>query len=265
MDTRGHAVGSHGGWIHDFYGVNANESNQAQFEPYLALNANAVDTVIGRPARSYSAPEGNNPTWAMDWLETHGIVGAYFAGHTGLGPTRHWRDGALRNPKLAVFPVTPQGMYATFEEFQAFSVPKEAVMAWYHDLVDFSIQSDTSRLVYAHPPGASVWPDVLQDMLAYASGRGTAFRWYTMPRLADHMAKRMTVNWSQTRLANGDTRFNASNAAGLSEIVWRVPKSRYLKPAFSSIASGTVGEDASDWLVKPAAVTSIEFTAKPAA
>ena len=100
LDARGHAIGSHGGWIHDYYGLNATESNAAQFLPYLVLNKSAVDAAAGRPMRGYSAPQGNNPPWAMDWLEQQGVVAAYFGGHTGLGATRQYRDGALRNPAL---------------------------------------------------------------------------------------------------------------------------------------------------------------------
>ncbi|WP_159502752.1 polysaccharide deacetylase family protein, partial [Microbacterium sp. 18062] len=124
LDARGHAIGSHGGWIHDYYGLNATEDNAATFRPYLLQNKNAVDSALGRPMRDYSAPQGNNPLWAMDWLEEQGVVAAYFGGHTGLGATRQYRDGVLRNPSLWVFPVTPQGTYATFEEWQDYGVPK---------------------------------------------------------------------------------------------------------------------------------------------
>jgi hypothetical protein len=68
MDAKGHSIGSHGGWIHDYYGLNANETNSATFLPYLVLNRQAVDNAVGHATRDYSAPEGNNPLWAMDWL-----------------------------------------------------------------------------------------------------------------------------------------------------------------------------------------------------
>ena len=61
----------------------------------------------------------------MDWLESQGVVAAYFAGHTGMGPTRQYRDGQLRNPDMWVFPVTPYGQHATFEEFQTADLHKK--------------------------------------------------------------------------------------------------------------------------------------------
>jgi hypothetical protein len=79
FDAQGHSVGSHGGWIHDYYGLNVTESNQLgstsgacvnsltkvdNFLQCLQLNRQAVDGVVGKTSRSYSAPEGNNPLWA---------------------------------------------------------------------------------------------------------------------------------------------------------------------------------------------------------
>jgi hypothetical protein len=150
----GHSVGNHGGWIHDFYGINVSETNQTastggaclngpagldNFLQCLILNTQAIAHVVSLPARSYSAPQGNNPPWAMTWLESQGVVAAYFGGHTGLGVTRQYRDGVLANPSLWVSPVTPQGRYATFEEFKNFKVPKADISQWYQDLIDFDI------------------------------------------------------------------------------------------------------------------------------
>ncbi|MES2937537.1 MAG: hypothetical protein V4864_07625 [Pseudomonadota bacterium] len=264
LDAAGQDVGSHGGWIHDYYGGNANEGNQAEFLPYLQLNQQAVDGLLGKPARSYSAPEGNNPKWAMDWLEQQGVEGAYFLGHTGMGPTRHFRDGQLLNPKLYVFPVTPNGIYATFEEWQFFNVPKEEVTAWYHELVDFAVQNDTNRLVYMHPPGASAWVDVVQDLLAYADAKGaSSYRWYSMATLANALQKRLKVSWKQAVLADGSTRFDATHPNNLGTIVWKLPKARYLKPVVA-LGSATVADGGTFWLVKPTAGKTLQFTARRA-
>lgn len=263
MDSLGHAVGSHGGWIHDYYGENATEDNRAGFEPFLAWNRDAVDSVIRRPGRQYSSPQGNNPTWAMDWLEERGVVGAYFGGHTGLGVTQHYRNGMLLNPNLKVLPVTPFGLYATFEEFQDFNVPKSDVIAWYRELVDFSMQLNTSRLIYMHPPGAQDWLDVTQNLMSYTRGKGKKnFRWYTMPMLADHLSQRLAVQWTQQVQANGRIRFDAAHPSSLASLVWRLPKTRYERPTISS-GTATVSDGGSHWLVKPSAGTSLRFVARP--
>jgi len=242
--TTGHSIGSHGGWI-QFFGTKVSETNQLattsgaclnllalldNFEQCLVLNRGNVDAVTGVASREYSAPEGNNPLWAMNWQEKKGVVGAYFGGHTGLGATRQYRDGQLLNPGMWMFPVTPEGLYATFEEFQAYNVPQADVTAWYHEMVDFNVAQNTSRLVYAHPPGAALWSNVLIDLLAYAKGFGSQFTWYTMPRLADFMTLRQNVAWTQNLDAvTGLTLFTVSHPVTLNEMVWRLPKSRYTK------------------------------------
>ena len=282
FDKFGHSVGSHGGWIHDFYGNNAAETNQTastagacvktlgaldNFQQCLVLNRQDVNAFIRRPSRVYSAPQGNNPPWAMSWLESQGVVAAYFGGHTGLGVTRQYRDGVLANPGLWVSPVTPQGFYATYEEFQDFNVPKADVTQWYRDLMDFNIAQNTSRMVYAHPPGADLWYDVLSGMFTYAKTQRDAGKlaWYTMTRLADFMTTRLRVTWTQTvNASTGATLFNASHPVSLNEFVWRLPKARY--PTAPVIVSGvaSVGLTEPDyWLVKAQGGTSLSFMAKP--
>jgi hypothetical protein len=278
LDSQGHSVGSHGGWIHDYFGFNATESNQLSstggacvnpltrtdnYLQCLVLNRQAVDAVTGKVGRSYSAPEGNNPLWAMSWLEQQGVVATYFAGHTGLGATRQYREGQLLNPGLWVFPVTPQGLYATFEEFQAYGVPQTDVLDWYKSLVDFGVAQNTSRLIYAHPPGAALWSTVLTDMLAYAKARSPRFAWYTMPRLADFMTRRLSVSWSQSKdAATGLTVFTASHPVSLKEMVWRLPRTAY--PNAPRIVSGKAVVDGTDpqfWQVKAGAGTQLVFRA----
>ena len=274
----GHAIGSHGGWIHDWYGDRVSETNQAQntggacvnsvlridsYEQCLQLNRQSVDGVLGRATASYSAPEGNNPLWAMDWLEQRGVVATYFGGHTGLGATRQYRDGQLRNPAIWVFPVTPMGLYATFEEFQLYQVPQADVKAWYRALVDFSIDQNTSRMVYAHPPGAVQWSTVLLDFLAYAKAQSPRLAWYTSLRLAQFMTRRLDVAWSQSLDgATGQTVFSASHPVSLAEMTWRLPKARY--PQMPVLRSGLARIDGSDsryWLVRATGGTALVFAA----
>ena len=297
---KGHAIGSHGGWNHDYYGLNVNESNRATFLPYLEQNVasirhavshalrpyldlttttpawvpssflplvqkfrDLIDWTFGPRMRQYSPPVGNNPTWAMDWLEQQGVVAVYFGGHTGLGPTRQYRDGQLRNPGLWIFPVTPAGRYATFEEFQVNKVPKQEVINWYRDSVDFVVNHNTTRMIYMHPNGANVWPDVLQDLLAYAKAKGAGqFRWYTMTRLADFMTTRQAVVWTEQRDAAGVSQFEASHPHSLEEMVWLLPKSRYAGQPVSTQGQVAVSDRGTHWAVKASNTRRAAFTAQ---
>lgn len=293
---KGHAIGSHGGWNHDYYGLNANDSNRDTFLPYVEKNLESIrravshpllpylglnaptpaatspvvqklkvlaDSQLGPLVRQYSPPVGNNPTWAMDFLEQQGVVSVYFAGHTGLGATRQYRDGELRNPGIWVFPVTPAGKYATFEEFQTNKVPKQEVIDWYRDSVDFALSHSTSRMIYMHPNGANVWPDVLQNLLAYAKSKGKEnFRWYTMPRLADFMTTRQAVKWTEQRTAAGVSEFEASHPGSLGEMVWLLPKTRYVDLPVSRDGSVTVSDRGTHWAVRAGDTRSAKFTAR---
>ncbi len=296
---KGHAIGSHGGWNHDYFGLSVNETNRATFLPYLEKNMASIrktvshvvrpylgftsavppavptlllplvkktrqfiDWAFGPPLRQYSPPVGNNPTWAMDWLEQQGVVAVYFGGHTGLGPTRQYREGQLRNPGLWIFPVTPAGRYATFEEFQTNNVPKQEVINWYRESVDFAVNHNTTRMIYMHPNGANVWPDVLQDLLAYAKAKGPEqFRWYTMTRLADFMTTRQAVAWTEKRDAAGVSLFEASHPQTLDEMVWLLPKSRYAGEPVSTQGHVKVTDRGTHWAVSAGNTRSVAFTA----
>ena len=295
---KGHALGSHGGWNHDYYGLNANETNSAKFLPYLELNTHAIEKAVsnsvrgylgfesptptGMPSlllpmhqrlkstvdrtfgpllREYSPPVGNNPLWAMDWLEQNGVVGVYFAGHTGMGPTRQYREGQLRNPGMWMFPVTPFRRYATFEEFQTARTPKSAAQEWYRSSVDFAIDHNTTRMIYMHPNGANVWPDVLLDLLSYAKAKGDQqFKWYTMTRLADFMTARADVAWTEQRDANGLSTFGVVHPTSLAEMALMLPKASFALPA-SADGSAVVTEAGANWVVRAVDARSASFTA----
>ena len=300
---KGHAIGSHGGWNHDYYGLHANESNSSKFLPYLELNTSAIehavsyairgylgfesptpanmpsvllpmhqrlkltmDRTFGPLLREYSPPVGNNPLWAMDWLEQNGVVAAYFAGHTGMGPTRQYREGKLRNGSMWMFPVTPFRRYATFEEFQTSRTPKQATQDWYRSSVDFTIEHNTTRMIYMHPNGANVWPDVLLDLLAYAKAKGDGhFKWYTMTRLADFMTARQDVQWTEQRDTSGWSKFGISHSSSLKEMVWLLPKSRYTDLPVSADGSVTVSDQGPHWAVRAGNTRLASFTAKAVA
>lgn len=264
FDAQGHQVGSHGGWIHDYYGNNVNETNQAEFQNYLVLNRNAIQTVVGHPLKEYSAPVGNNPLWALTWLEQNGFGSYYSLSHTGTAATRTYRQGQLRNPSLWAFPVTPLGVAATFEEFQELQLSEQELNQWYSDLIDFSVGSETNRLIYAHPPGAVDYPNVLNSLLLYAKQKQLAgqFRWYTMAQLATFMTNRAGVTWQSALNTNGKMRVTATHTSSLSTMTWAYPKALYSQPVAVS-GSMTMIDQGQDWLVRVSGGRSAVFEATP--
>lgn len=263
--AQGHEVGNHGGWIHDYFGINVNETNQAQYEPYLVLNRNAVQAAIGKASTEYSAPQGNNPLWAVTWLQQNGVGSFYSLSHTGTAVTRSYRGGGLPNPSMWAVPVTPFGVAATFEEFEELLFTDAEIIQWYKDLMDFASNNETNRMIYAHPPGAVEFPNVMTTMLQYAAQKQTAgkFRWYTMTQLQKFMVQRDNTTWKSAIGTNGNMRVTASNATtNLANLTWAYPKTKYARPVAVSGKMAIV-DQGTDWLVRITAGKTATFEAAP--
>lgn len=258
----GHEVGSHGGWIHDYYGFNANETNAAEFQPYLDLNRKAIEAVTGRPILEYSAPQGNNPLWALNWLVNNGVGSYYSLSHTGTGPVRTYRGGQLIVPSLWTMPLMPFGVAATFEEFSELGMAQSELTQWYTDLIDFAVSNATTRLIYAHPPGAMLYPTVMTSMLDYARQKQQAnqFRWYTMSRLANFMTTRSQTVWESSVSTTGRMRVTASHPNNLNTLTWAYAKNRYARPVVIS-GNMSVIDHGGDWLVRAKGGRSVVFEA----
>ena len=258
FDVQGHQVGNHGGWIHDYFGLNMNETNQAGFEQYLVLNDSTVKSVLGHRTTEYSAPQGNNPLWALTWLEQNGISSYYSLSHTGTAATRTYRQGQLRNPSLWAVPVVPFGVAATFEEFDELGIRPAALDEWYSQLIDFAVSSQTNRMIYAHPPGAVIYPTVINNLMAYARQKQASglFRWYTMTQLAKFMNTRAQTNWSSTVSTTGRVRVTASHPTNLNTLAWAYPKTFYARPVPVS-GTMTIVDQGSDWLVRTTGTAAV--------
>lgn len=262
---QGHNVGSQGGWMHDYWGFYASETNQSTFQQYLVLNHNAMQQVDGTPDIEWAAPEGNAPTWAIAWLQSNGFSSYYFTGHTGMGPTRAYRNGALLTPNIWAIPVSPFGVYATFDEFQLYNVPTTDVTNWYLSLMNFDVANRTARMVYMHPQGAIFYTNTLATIFSYAKQLAAAgqFRWYKFDDLAKFGMRRLQTTWTATDTGSGWS-FNASNPASLQDMTWLLPKSAYLQPVVTGGAATVVTTDATNWLVIAGAGTSVTFTSAKA-
>jgi len=258
-----HELGSHGGWNHDLYGLGANETNQATYQPWLELNFAAIERTTGKKIREYSAPVGNNPTWAVNWLENRGVNSMYFVGDTGAPGVRSWRAGNRLSKALWSYPIVPLGKYATFEEFDLFGIPDTTSGQWLIDLQDFVINHRTNRMFYNHPPGARGHLPALQPMLARADllqlfGQ---FRWYTMGQMAAFSQQRLTTTWSATT-ASGLTTFTASHPTSLKDQTWVLPRSKFGTP-FVQSGNASVSADNNEWIIAANGGTQLRFVAAP--
>ena len=245
-----HAIGSHGGWIHDYWGAYANEANSPDLTHLLTQNFDAIERVTGRKIREYSSPQGNTPQWAVNWLENRGVVAMYLVGDLGNGMLRSWRDGKRLANKLWSSPVTPLGKYATFEEFDEFGISDNTSGQWLLDLQSFAVNHRTNRMFYNHPPGAAGHLQPINALLKRGdelqkTGR---FSWYTMTELAEFNQRRVETTWTSSTGAMGLTTFKASHASSLANVSWLLPKARFSKPAVTS-GKASVGADTGNWII----------------
>jgi hypothetical protein len=250
-----HAIGSHGGWIHDYFGLRVSEHNRATFEKYLELNRAALVKASGGPVREYSSPGGNHPRWITDWLAAHGFVAYYYAGDSGMGPTR--ASGPTRG--LWVFPVASLRDMASFEEFAQARVPQDVVQGWLSELTGYCAQRGVVRLVYFHPPGALRYPQAMRAWLAQADRlqRAGAFRWYTMTEIGDFLNARAMVHWSVQRHED-DEMIVASHPRGLRDFTWLLPKSVYRRPTVL-VGAAAVHDDPRHWRVVAGSGVALRF------
>ncbi|MBI5612152.1 MAG: hypothetical protein HY942_03650 [Gammaproteobacteria bacterium] len=263
MTAKGHAIGPHGGWIHDYFGLNVGDDNRAEFEKFLVLNKKALEDVMGKPALEYSAPVGNQPQWVTDWLEANGFLAYYFTGNPGLGATRSYRDGRLKNRHIWSFPVMTYRDLASFEDFAESELGSQEVGDWLRAVTDFTADRRVARLVYFHPPGVTLYMTAMRAWLDRASelARQGRFRWYTMTDMARFLNDREQVQWRIEGQAEGEQQFLATHPVNLARQTWLLPKQSYSRP--EPRAGKLAVREATDyWAVTAAEGTDIAFSAR---
>jgi hypothetical protein len=280
----GHQVASHGGWLHDYFGLNVNESNQALFEPFLLMNKNAVEAATGRPMLEYSAPVGNQPEWITTWMEQRGVLAYYFTGNAGMGMTRSYRNGRLRNPSIWSIPVSNYGSSTSFEDFTENGIGHAEAATWLTAMANFGAMNRVARMIYEHPQGAYDYADALLTLLVRAAAfqRLGSFRWYTMAGLARFMNQREKTTWNVSQGTDGALTITATHPETLKDVTWVLPKAYYSmpiiqkglgavrqdrghrKPAHKKKAvAAAVREDEDEWVVIATDCQQLQFVTRP--
>ena len=227
--AHGQTIGSHGGWIHNYFGYHVNDDNESDFRKYLELNKDTLEAITGTHITEYSAPVGTQPAWVTRWLERNGVVAYYFTGNAGLGPTRVYRNSERDGPDIWGFPILHMGKEASLEEMGFDDVPIDAVRDWMLAVTDFAARQHAARLVYAHPFGAERFFGTLRTWLDNASALQAdgRFRWYTMTELAGFLSQRDAVRWTLLRTDGGKVSLRASHPQTLAHQTWAFPQEYY--------------------------------------
>jgi peptidoglycan/xylan/chitin deacetylase (PgdA/CDA1 family) len=231
---KGHEIGNHGGWTHNLFGINASDNNRKLLEPFLDLNQQAVSQAIGQRAETYSAPMGNQPDWATDWLRQNGFKGYYSTSDTGLGPTRSYIQGqAAPASGLWTFPISNFKRIATAEELDSDGLDEKGFNDFARGLLEHVSEQGVARLLYFHPTAMLHHAAALEHLRSSAKrlrsqGR---FRWYSMADLSDFQNQRMSVKWHTDMAPDGRKKnISASSPGTLNNITWVMPTTARLAP-----------------------------------
>jgi len=245
----GYQLGSHGGWIHDYFSAHVETDNPKDLEPFLELNKESIERVTGKPVEEYSAPNGNQPPWVTHWLEAHGFVAYYFTGDTGMGPTEGYRNGEREARNVWAFPILHLDRAAGFEEFMTEGYSDAEVARWLAAVTNFATEQHSARLMYFHPPGILPYHDLVdrwveQTARLKADGR---FRWYTMTELGNFLNSRKLVKWKMSD-SGALIRFEATHPQTLAHNAWRISAAKFAQPKVVE-GSAKVVRDKDAWMI----------------
>jgi hypothetical protein len=261
LHQRGHAMASHGGWIHNYFGGKLSETNAEEMMPLLEKNHASLRNLIGQSPKEYSAPMGNQPIWVNKWLQDNGVIATYLTGNIGMGPTRLWM-GERRISDVWTFPVLTLGSVATAEDAFFQKVPQVTFDHWLQEVARYVQDSRSVRLVYFHPPGAVLYPTAVANFVERmgACRKVDRCNWLTMTRAAEFMNQREETDWSFDRTPQG-WQLNAQHAKELKDLTWRIPTARFTKPEVKQ-GNAVVESYEGEWLVVAGSGTKLQIDLK---
>lgn len=248
--SQGHTIGNHGGWIHNYFGDGASDSNSDDFMPLLDLNNAAVTKANhGQQPKEYSAPNGNTPLWTYDWMAEHGVQAFYTVANVGMPPTRQWL-GTRQIHQSWAFPVLTYGQVASAEEASFQKMPTEEFGAWLQQVARFIEQTRNIRLSYFHPIGAVGYLPAVKayiDSMQACVDRAQC-QFISMTEAADFLSRRDQVEWSLQAQGNADV-LSARHPQSLADMAWTLPRKKY---AAVQVQAGQAQVQATDdgWLVR---------------
>jgi hypothetical protein len=258
----GNEIGSHGGWIHNYFAAHVETDSPKDMAKFLDLNKDALEQVTGRRVVEYAAPNGDQPEWVTHWLESRGFVAYYFTGDAGLGPTQGYRRGQREGQNIWAFPITQLDRAASFEEFSGEDISFDAIQQWLEALTGFVADRQEVRLLYFHPPGILPYHEIIENWLnktAQLKSQGS-FRWYTMAQVANFLNLRKHVEWTLTE-RGGLASLKATDSQTLAHQTWSLPADTFDKPAVIR-GTVTVWRRGDAWLVNAGEGNQLEVQAR---
>lgn len=240
------AIGSHGGWGHDWFSsrVNSGEFGEKEIEAYISKNNRSLEEIAGYKIKEYSAPMGAHPQpMATRVLERLGMIAYYYTGDSGSVPNRTFSDGKRVSDHVIAFPVTNFGTVVSLDEIKRDKRTPLEVYRWMTGLVDFAAKNRVVRFIYSHPNDVKYYPKTVWDFLdALTSYQEEGKIWVgTMTDYAEFLLKFLKTIYEFT-YEGTVLKVHVRNPGGLRDITLAVPKHQFGKPAID-LRGGSFEED----------------------
>ncbi|MBT8349579.1 MAG: polysaccharide deacetylase family protein [Sulfurovum sp.] len=224
------SIGSHGGWIHNWFAKNIKEKNLTteEIKSYIQNNNEALEAVTGYKPIEYSAPVGVFPPLSsIKIMKELGFKSYYYVGDSGSAPNRTFYNGKMLSDTIIAFPVMTFGINASLKEAHDSHLSEEKMKKYYREFADYLVANRSVRLFYSHPHDIRdyQYQDAVKDFLDYIS---------TLVEEGKLQTRTMTnISHFIVRLANTKKRFTVdaegiyaevTNDISLDEIVLAIPK-----------------------------------------
>ncbi len=239
-------IGSHGGWGHNWFANNIDNGTFAKKEirQYIQKNSECLEKITGYKIVEYSAPDGVHPQpAATSVLEDLGFIAYYSTGDTGSTPNRTFFDGRMVSSSVIAFPIMPFGRSASLYEMNVLDKRTDReIREWLVDLLAYTAQNRTIRLVYSHPYNIELYPRVVRSFMDRVETlqRSKTITVTTMTAYASFFLRFLKTTYSFNR-EEGRVRVALKNPDGLEGICIALPKRNYRRPL---VEQTTLQEDA---------------------
>jgi hypothetical protein len=225
------AIGSHGGWAHNWFADNLNKNalSPEKIEYYIRKNKTCLEGIAGYPLLEYSAPEGVHPQPETTLiLQNLGFNSYYYTGDNGSAPNRTFIYGRMVSPEVIAFPVISLNQNASLYEMKENGIEEDKVQKWLFDCIDYMINNHTTRLFYSHLHDVDNYPNTVQSFLKYAAQKQAEGKLKVAPmsEIAGFFKSFLMTEYS-FRVEDGDLHISLKNSAGLKGITIAVPKNKY--------------------------------------
>lgn len=227
-------IGSHGGWGHNWFSRNIENSKFSEKEvyEYIKKNNDCLEDITGYRIVEYAAPNGVHPQpMTTGVLKKLGFLSYYYTGDAGSSPNRTFISGRMVSNKIIAFPIMPFGRSASLNEMKGAGKTEGEVERWLIETVDYAVRNRTVRLIYSHPYDIPNYPSALKSFLAYADKmqKVDKLEIRSMSYFAKFLLKFLKTGYTFKADDKGLT-LSLRNPEGLEGITAAIPKEIYKRP-----------------------------------